>query len=191
MISREAPTQYPVHELIRKRWSPRAFADRPMNESLLLQVFEAASWAFSSANRQPWRYIYGHKGSPTFATLLSCLLPFNQIWVQHVPILILSIAHTIDDEGKENASAWHDLGAANATLALEAAASGLVTHPMGGFDRLKTRELCRLRDGADPVAFIALGYQGDPSMLPEKLRDRETAPRSRKPFTELISNNIP
>ena len=191
MISWEAPTQYPVHELIRKRWSPRAFADRPVDEALLLQVFEAASWAFSSANRQPWRYIYGHKGSPVFATLLSCLNPSNQIWVQQAPILILSIAHTIDDEGKDNSSALHDVGAANATLALEAAANGLVTHPMGGFDKVKTRELCRLRDGADPVTFIALGYQGDPSMLPEKLRDRETALRSRKPFTELVSNIIP
>ena len=191
MISREASTHYPVHELIRKRWSPRAFADRPVDEALLLQVFEAASWAFSSANRQPWRYIYGHKGSPVFATLLSCLNPSNQIWVQQAPILILSIAYTIDDEGKDNSSALHDVGAANATLALEAAANGLVTHPMGGFDKVKTRELCRLRDGADPVAFIALGYQGEPSMLPEKLRDRETAPRSRKPLTELISYIIP
>jgi nitroreductase len=191
MTSREATTQYPIHEIIRKRWSPRAFADKPVDEALLMQVFEAASWAFSSVNRQPWRYIYGHKGGVTFATLLSCLNPSNQIWVQHAPILILSIAHTIDDDGKENSSARHDLGAANATLALEAVANGLVTHPMGGFDADKTRALCHLRAGADPVAFIALGYPGDPSMLPEKLQDRETAPRSRKPLSELISNIIP
>jgi nitroreductase len=190
-MAREALTAYPVHELIRKRWSPRAFEDRSVDDGMLRQIFEAASWSFSASNRQPWRYFYGLQGSPVYSALLQCLNPSNRVWAEKAPVLILSVALSVDDEGKENGYAFHDAGAANALLSLEAAANGLAAHPMGGFDESQAKNLFQLRDGADPVVILALGYPGDSSLLPEKLRERETLPRTRKKLDDIISNILP
>jgi nitroreductase len=186
----ETTTTYPVHELIRQRWSPRAFSAQQVAPEALEQVLEAASWAFSAMNEQPWRYIYAHKSdTEAFNRLLSCLLPANQAWAKHAPVLILSLVKTHYDNGTLNRTAMHDVGAANATLFLEATALGLHGHVLGGFDMARTREVLNLPESLEPVAFISLGYVGTPDQLDEPFRARETAARKRKPLVEFAFQN--
>ncbi|KAA9332046.1 nitroreductase family protein [Hymenobacter busanensis] len=187
---KEAIATRPIHELIRKRWSPRAFTKQAVPQEALEQVFEAASWAFSAMNEQPWRYIYAHKeDTEAFNRILSCLVPANQLWAKDAPVLIISLAKTHFDNGQPNRTAMHDVGAANATLFLEATALGLHGHVLGGFDYAKTREEFALPAHLDPVAFIALGYVGAAEQLEEPFRSRETAPRSRKPVADFAFNH--
>ncbi|OUJ74880.1 nitroreductase family protein [Hymenobacter crusticola] len=186
----ETSTSYPVHELIRQRWSPRAFSAQPVAPEALEQVLEAASWAFSAMNEQPWRYIYAHKAdTEAFERLVSCLLPANQAWAKHAPVLMLSLVKTHYDNGQPNRTAMHDVGAANANLFLEATALGLHGHVLGGFDIARTREVFNLPEGLEPVAFIALGYVGTPDQLDEPFRTRETAQRKRKALAEFAFRN--
>ncbi|GAA4348041.1 hypothetical protein GCM10023185_03580 [Hymenobacter saemangeumensis] len=182
-----APTTYPVSPLIRQRWSPRSFTGQAIAPDTLNQVFEAASWAFSAMNEQPWRYIYAHQAdTEAFERLLSCLLPGNQPWARHAAVLAISLVKTHYDNGQPNRTAMHDVGAANATLALEATALGLGTHVMGGFDMARTREVFGLPHTLDVVAFLALGYPGEAEQLEEPFRSRELAPRRRKALDEFV-----
>jgi nitroreductase len=181
-----APTIYPISDSIRQRWSPRSFTDQAVEPEVLNQIFEAGSWAFSAMNEQPWRYIYAHKSdTEAFNRLLECLVPANQAWAKHAPVLVLSLVKTHFDNGQLNRTAMHDVGAANATLVLEATALGLSAHLMGGFDLARTRELFELPDNLEPVAFIAIGYAGPAEQLDEPFRTREAAPRQRKPLTDF------
>jgi nitroreductase len=183
-----ANTENPVYDLIRKRWSPRAFNGEPISEKELNTIFESASWAFSSMNYQPWRYIYAHRSDENnFSLLLDCLVPFNQEWAKNASALILSLAKKKYDDGKQNLLSLHDLGAANATLALQAQSMGIYSHFMGGFDKNKTVQNLKIEsEEYEPVAFIALGYIDSPEKLNEKLLKRETAPRIRKPVSEIV-----
>jgi len=183
---KHATTTYPVHELIRKRWSPRAFAATPVAPEVLQQVFEAASWAASAMNEQPWRYIYAHQADQeTFQKMVDCLVPGNQPWAKNAPVLVLALVKTHYDNGKPNGSALHDLGMANANLIFEATALDLHGHFMGGFDPDKTRELFALPDTLQPAAFIALGYLGEAERLEEPFLSREKAPRQRKAVADI------
>lgn len=183
---KHAPTSYPVHELIRKRWSPRSFASYPVAPETLNQVFEAASWAASAMNEQPWRYLYAHHAdTETFGKMVDCLLPGNQPWAKNAPVLILALAKTHYDNGNANGAALHDLGLANANLILEATAVGLHGHFMGGFDANRTRELFGLPETLQPVAFIALGYLGEAQQLEEPFLTREKAARQRKGVADI------
>lgn len=181
-----ATTTYPVLETIRKRWSPRSFASYAVAPDTLNQVFEAASWAASAMNEQPWRYIYAHHADQeTFQKMVDCLLPGNQPWAKHAPVLILALAKTHFDNGNPNGAALHDLGMANGNLSLEATALGLYTHFMGGFDQARAKELFHLPDTLQPVAFIALGYLGEAEQLEEPFLSREKAPRQRKAVNDI------
>lgn len=189
---KHAPTKYPVHELIRSRWSPRAFAAQPVAPETLAQVLEAASWAFSAMNAQPWRYIYAHQGTAAFDKMVDCLLPGNQPWARHAPVLLLALAKTHFDNGQPNAAALHDVGAANATLLLEATALNLHGHLMGGFDHDRTRQEFSLFDELQPVVFIALGYAGAAEQLDEPFRTREAGARQRLALADFaFQNEIP
>ncbi|WP_222841315.1 nitroreductase family protein [Hymenobacter sp. BT188] len=184
---RTAPTTYPISDLIRQRWSPRSFTSQQVSPEDLNRVFEAASWAFSAMNEQPWRYIYADQSDPeAFNRLLECLVPANQAWAKHAPVLILSLVKTHYENGHLNRTAQHDVGAANATLTLEATALGLSVHAMGGFDMDRTREHFELSENLEPVTFLALGYAGPAEQLDEPLRSREVAPRQRKPLDEFV-----
>lgn len=184
---RTVPTTYPVSDLIRQRWSPRSFTSQEVAPDTLHHVFEAASWAFSAMNEQPWRYIYAHKSdTEAFNRLLECLVPANQAWAKHAPVLILSLVKTHFANGNLNRTALHDVGAANATLVLEATALGLSAHLMGGFDMARTREQFDLPEGMEPVTFLTLGYAGPADQLDEPYRSRENAPRQRKPLAEFV-----
>lgn len=181
-----ASTTFPIQETIRQRWSPRAFAATPVAPEALHQVFEAASWAASAMNEQPWRYLYAHQtDQAAFAKLVDCLAPGNQPWARHAPVLILTLAKTHYDNGAANGVALHDLGMANANLILEATALGLHGHFMAGFDAAKARTAFQLPDGLQPVAVIALGYLGDASQLEEPFLSREAAPRQRKALADF------
>lgn len=183
---KHAPTTYPVHELIRQRWSPRSFASQPVAYEALQQIFEAASWSASAINAQPWRYIYAHYADQeNFQKMVDCLLPGNQPWAKNAPVLILALANTQFDNGQPNGAALHDLGMANATLSIEATALGLHTHFMGGFDHAHTKKVFNLPDTLQPVAFIALGYVGDAELLEEPFLSREKAARQRKSISEI------
>jgi len=183
-----APVQFAIEPLLARRWSPRAFSDRPVEHEKLRQLFEAARWAASCFNDQPWNYIVATREDPAaFEKMLACLVPANQAWAKAVPVLAISVARTkFRHDGSPNRHAQHDVGAASASLALQAASLGLAVHQMGGFDATRARETYHIPADHEPVAAIAIGYPGDPAALPEKLRERESAPRTRRPISEFV-----
>jgi nitroreductase len=187
MSAKPAETQYPVHELIRDRWSPRAFSDRPVENEALLSLLEAARWAASASNHQPWSFIVATKDNPTeYERLLGILVEFNQGWAKVAPALILAVAKVVNDDGKENRYAFHDVGLALGNLSLQATALGLSVHQAAGFDRDKAIAEFQIPEGYAPATALIVGYAGDPDSLPERLREREIAPRLRKPLQEFV-----
>lgn len=186
----ETEKKIEINELIQNRWSPRAFDNRPVEDEKLAALFNAASWAPSAMNEQPWRFVYATKENPeAYGKLLSCLVEANQVWAKEAPVLILTIAKTnYSNNGGPNAYAWHDTGLATAKMALQATELGLHLHIMGGYSADKAREVLGIPEGYEPVSMIALGYLGDASQLPDHLRAREGAPRNRKPLQELVIN---
>lgn len=185
---KQASPDYPIHDLIARRWSPYAFSDRAVSEDDLRSLFEAASWSASSYNEQPWSYIVATKANAAeFEKLLSSLVEGNQIWAKDAPVLALGCTRLFfASNGKPNAAAVHDLGLASATLTLEATARGLFVHQMIGILPDKARELYHIPEGVQPLTGLAIGYAADPNKLPEKLRQRDLAPRTRKPLTEFV-----
>jgi nitroreductase len=188
MINKVANTQHPVEELLRQRWSPRAFSERMVEPEKLQSVLEAASWAASSNNEQPWSYIIATQNNQAeFDRLLACLAEGNQEWARQAPVLMLSVAKLhFEKHGQENRHAFHDVGAASTTLAIQATALGLYVHQMAGFDVAKARQTYGIPDSHEPVAAIALGYLGEPQTLSEKLLQRELSPRTRKPLAQFV-----
>jgi nitroreductase len=187
-MSMRATTDHPVNELIAARWSPYAFADRPVTRADLCSLFEAARWAPSSYNEQPWSYLVATREEPEeFARLLSCLVEGNQLWAKAAPVLALGCTRlTFARDGKPNAAAVHDLGLASANLVLEATARGLVVHQMIGILPAQARAVYQIPEGVQPLTGLAIGYPGDPDQLPERLRDRDRARRLRKPAAEFV-----
>lgn len=187
-MEKPAPTEHDVHELIRDRWSPRAFSDRAVGDAELRSFLEAARWAASCFNEQPWRFIIARRESPAeFDQLLSCLSETNQRWAKGAAVLMLSVASmAFAKNGKSNRHALHDVGLAAAQLTLQATALGLAVHQMAGFSMERARERFAIPEDFEPVAAIAVGYPGNPDDLPEDLRERERGERSRKPQSEFV-----
>ncbi len=182
-----AITDQPVAETILRRWSPRAFSDRPVAPADLKILFTAASWAASSYNEQPWRFLLGVNPGETYMKLFSALLPLNQGWAKDAPVLYASLAKkTFTKSGQPNKVALHDVGAASATLSLEATRLGLHTHGMAGFDADLLRASFGIPTEFDPVAVWALGYLGDPANLPDNFKVPESQPRDRKPLADIL-----
>lgn len=187
-MSKEAKTDFPVHELIAKRWSPYAFDDRPVSREDLCSLLEAARWAASSYNEQPWSYILATKDkADEFAKVLSCLVEGNQEWAKAAPVLMLCCTNLkFTRNGKPNAAAEHDLGLAAGNLCFEATARGLYVHQMIGILPDKAREVFAIPDGVEAKTGMAIGYAADPAELPDKLKQRDTAPRERKALSEFV-----
>jgi nitroreductase len=186
-MDKPAQTEFPIHDLLVRRWSPRSFDERPVDRQALWTLFEAARWAPSSNNEQPWRFIVASKTDQQaeWNRLFGCLVEGNRRWAVHAPVLMLSIASmNFEDDGTPNRHAFHDSGLAAENLVLQATASGLVAHQMAGFDVEKARGDLKIPSGYEPVAMIAVGYPGDPAALPDRLRERELQPRSRRPIRE-------
>lgn len=181
-------TRVPLHDLVASRWSPCAFDDREVPVADLIALFEAARWAPSCFNEQPWRFLVGRKGhGPTWERVLSCLVEPNQVWAKFAPVLMLTLASTrFDRNGEPNRHALHDVGLAMGNLAIEAAARRLFVHQMGGILPDRARAEFVLPEDVDVVAGVAIGYLGDPSRLPERVRDRDSAPRSRRALDTLV-----
>jgi nitroreductase len=187
-VEKPAHNVHPIEELVRRRWSPRAFAERPVEPEKLASMFEAARWSASSFNEQPWSFIVATRDNEgEFARVLGCLVESNQTWASHAPVLIVSVARLkFAQSGKPNSHAIHDVGLATAQMINQAMALGLFAHPMAGFYPDKVREACGVPEGHDPIAVIAAGYAGDPAALSDSLRQRELAPRVRKPQEEFV-----
>jgi nitroreductase len=185
---KHAPDADGVLPIFLERWSPRAFDDRDVSPADLAKVFEAARWAASSGNGQPWKFLVGTRNSPTHNKIYEALVDFNKEWAGHAPVLILGTALAVSPHsGKPNAYALYDLGAAASYLTLQAASQGLVAHQMGGFSHDTARRLLEIPDNYALGSVIALGYQGEPAVLPnDKLIEREIAPRDRKPLSEIV-----
>ncbi len=185
---------HPILPLFLDRWSPRAFADRPIGDAALLPLFEAARWSPSSFNAQPWRFVYARRGDEHWESFFSAIMPFNQVWVANASALVFVLSDTMMTmEGERTASYSHsfDAGAAWMALALQAAHMGLAVHAMGGFDGDLARKAINAPDDFRIEAAIAIGYPGDKAQLPEKLREREVK-SGRRPLGEtLYSGPIP
>jgi nitroreductase len=186
-LDKSADTKLDLHPFVRNRWSPRAFSAQSVSPADLELLLEAARWAPSCSNEQPWRFIVARKeDAASFAKILSVLDEGNQIWTKHAPVLMLTNAKkTFGTTGKPNRWAPHDTGLALGNLIVQASAIGIFVHPMAGFDAEKARSVFHIPDDFEPMAAVAIGYLGDPNSLPEKLRLRELARRTRKPLNEV------
>ncbi|MCZ6776875.1 MAG: nitroreductase family protein [Ignavibacteria bacterium] len=180
--------KYPIHELLRQRWSPRAFANRPVEPEKLLSILEAARWSQSTFNEQPWSFVLASKeDQPEHERLLSCLNEGNLRWARCAPVLMLSVARlNFEKNGRPNRHALHDVGMAVASMVLQATSLGLSMRQMAGFFPDKARDRYAIPEGYEPVAVIALGYLGKVDTLPEELREKELSRRNRKEMREFV-----
>lgn len=186
-LKKPAETGAPIHDLIRHRWSPRAFDGRAVEPDKVRSLLEAARWAPSSYNAQPWYFIVGTKDDlENYNRVLESFIEFNQGWAKQAPVVALSVAKLKFDDGKPNRHAFHDVGQAAANLGIQAEELGLSVHQMAGIDPEKARKLFSIPPDYEAVAGMAIGYAGDPASLPEELHKRELAPRQRKPLDSFV-----
>ena len=188
MNRKTASTDYPIHELLAARWSPYSFDDRSVTTADICSLFEAARWAPSSYNEQPWGFIVARKEeTEEFNKLLSCLVQANQDWAKAVPVLVLGVVTLrFTRNGKENRAAVHDLGLAAENLVLEATSRGLSVHQMIGIEPDKARKIYGIPEQSEAWTAMAIGYRGDPAKLPEGLKERDLTPRKRKRLAQFV-----
>ena len=186
IIVNKANTDYPISEIIAKRWSARAFSTKPVENSKLLSILEAARWAPSSRNEQPWRYIVFTNENPEMLKKAQSVLKEINDYAKRAPILICAISKkTYSENGNPNRLYFHDLGAANENMFLEAFNQGLIMHEMGGFDVQKARDVFNVPEEYEVGIMIAIGYQDTYHVLPDRLREKVFTPRVRKPLSEI------
>jgi len=187
-VEKPAPTAHSILDLLRRRWSPIAFAPKPVEREKLQSILEAARWSASSFGAQPWSFLVAERGDAAeFEKMLSCLADKNQEWARHAGVLLISVAAVnFAHNGKPNRHAFHDVGQAAAYLTVEAMELGLWVHQMAGIHLEKIREIYSIPEGYEPVAGIAVGYATTPEHLPESLQQRHVSPRSRKPLGEFV-----
>jgi nitroreductase len=186
---KKANIKYPIQELFIERWSPRAFSEMPVEKEKVRSILEAARWAPSAGNQQPWRFFIGFHGDDTWMKIFESLDEGNKVWVRPVPVLLLSMGEkTYYRKGKQFTNSYYayDTGQAAAYLTAEAAFHGLHVHQMGGFDAETAARILEIPEDFQPLTVIAVGYLADPSILPDDLKERELAPRTRKGFDELV-----
>lgn len=186
-MRKTASTSVPVHPLLAERWSPRGFdSAHELSDQALTALLEAARWAPSAQNTQPWRFLVTRRGEQAHGRLFSALAPGNRAWAGAASALILVAARTEGDDGGHQPWALYDTGQAVAALVTQAQANGLAVHQMGGFDIAAVRAEFGLSDALTPVVVLAIGLRGSTTDLPEQLAERETAPRTRRPVSDLL-----
>lgn len=184
--TKPAPSEHPIMEVIKNRWSPVIYSDKPVEKETIESLLEAARWAPSSFNEQPWQYIVGYKGDENHQKIGETLAEGNA-WAKSAPVLMISVARTFfDHKHKPNRHYMHDTGMATMNLVLQATEMDLATHQMAGFDTDKTRELFNVPEDFEPGSVIVVGYAGDPSSAPDDKKERDSAPRQRKSFEDMI-----
>ncbi|MDQ3100697.1 MAG: nitroreductase family protein [Bacteroidota bacterium] len=182
-----ARSELPVHPLINERYSPRAFSERDITNDELVLLFEAARWAPSSLNEQPWRFVIVRKGEKGHSAMLEAMNVSNRTWADKAPVVLLSLTRiTLERSGIPNPHARHDLGLAVAQLTVQATSLGIGLHQLGGIDAEKARNSFNVPPEYDVVSMLVLGFHGDPADLPELLRDRELRRSTRKPLDDLL-----
>jgi nitroreductase len=188
MLEKKAETSVPIHELLARRWSPRAYdPTRPVAAEQLKALLEAGRWAPSCNGDEPWRYLVWERNRDPLGwqKAFDCLTGSNQAWVRNAPLLMLSCAGSkFVHNDKPNRWAQHDTGMASLSIVLQAVALGLIAHQMAGFDADKARAAFRIPDDFTPMAMIAIGYQAEPATLPPDIKAKELAPRKRRPLRE-------
>ena len=186
-MEKPAVTNISIHPILKRRWSPRSFDSRPVEAEKLRRLFEAARWAPSSFNEQPWRFMLGIKGDETWEKIFDSLLEWNQQWAQSAPVLVMSIGSThYDKTGKENDVYKYDVGQSVAHMTFQAYEEGLVMHQMGGFSKKKAIAHFDIPEQFQPLTVSAIGYQADPSLLPEEYNKLEFSERHRNPITQQV-----
>lgn len=178
-----------LNKSIKNRWSPRVFSDEPITDEMIDLLFEATRWAPSARNEQPWKYYYVRsENEKVFNDLIKILDGINPSWAKNAKILIVSVVKkNYDYKNRPNRNALHDIGAANISLAIQAAEMGFQVHQMAGFDKVKATEYLQLdTDNFEPITIFAVGFPGNPEKLPEDLKIRELTPRSRKKQSDFI-----
>jgi nitroreductase len=176
-----------IHQLIADRWSPVAFSDRQVEKDKLDALFEAARWAPSSYNAQPWKFMVAQKGEELYPVLFGLLNDANKQWAHTAPVLVLSMAEmVVPGRSSTNRFAFHDTGMAVANLLAQATASGLFVHQMGGYDTAGAKKVLNLPAHFEPAAMMAVGYKGDPSLLPSEIASREKKERTRHPHEAFV-----
>lgn len=187
-MEKPADLDYEVHDLIKRRWSPRVFADRPLEPRTLRSLLEAARWAASCYNEQPWRFLVAQRQDPVeFQKMVDCLVPTNESWAKHAAVLMITVASPVfERSGKPNRHAWYDVGQAAAQMALQATHEGLFMHQMGGFYPDKVRETYGVPAELEPVSAIAIGYPATADDIPDSMRERELATRTRRPQSAFV-----
>jgi len=175
--------------VIEKRHSPRAFAEKEISEEEINLLFEAARWAPSARNEQPWKYFYTSQKSENFQKFIACLVPINQLWAKNAQFIILSVGRKLYSENNSpNKFYLQDVGAANAYIALQACEMGFQVRQMGGFDLDKTLQTFEINPEIEtPISFIAVGYKGEADLLPENMREMELKLRVRKPISDFLT----
>jgi nitroreductase len=186
VFERSAPTDHEIFDLLARRWSTRAYTEQSIDPETLRRLFEAARWAPSSGNGQPWNFLVARKeNAAEFEKIANCLNPGNA-WAKSAAVLAISVASLDRSPGKPNPTAHHDVGLACENMAIQATALGLSLHMMGGFSHEKARATFAIPDRWEPIAAISIGHPGDPNTLPDELRAKDLAPRHRKPIREFV-----
>jgi nitroreductase len=179
-----------LNKVISGRWSPVAFSARLPEPETIALLFEAARWAPSSFNAQPWKFIYGYKGDEVHQMLFGLINEVNKVWAKTAPVLILSMAEMIPPgRSSVNKYALHDTGMAVGNLLAQATDLGIYVHQMGGYDHQSARTVLNLPETYEPVAMMAVGYKGDPNILPENVAIREDQKRERNPMDAFVFNH--
>jgi hypothetical protein len=188
-MDKPALTDLTLHPIIANRWSPRAFENRNIDHNVLERILEAARWAPSSRNDQPWRFIVGHKGDETWDKIFSTLVDFNKKWAKLAPVLILSVGHKISAKtGKFNSVWQYDLGQSVAYLTFQAMHEGIWVHQMGGLDTAEAGKIFNVPEDFEVFTAIALGYKAEPEVLEENFITMEKSKRSRLTPEKLFFN---
>lgn len=190
MTASTSDKTFPIHDALAGRRSPRAYSQSAeLTPEQVGPLFEAARWAASSSNSQPWSFVVGFRGDEIFSTILGTLASGNAVWAEHASALVANIARTHTDEGKVLSHAWYDLGQAVAHLSIQATVEGILVHQMGGFDSEALGTALGLDDHHRVVTVMTLGLQGDVADLPENLQEREKSPRVRKLLRDMVSGS--
>ncbi len=188
-MRKTATSEFPILDVLKERWSPRAYDAKPVEDEKLWSLLEAARWSPSGGNSQPWSFIVTRKGDVAFDKLVSALSGNNQKWAGNAPILIVSVGKKTRADGTPNPYASYDVGQAVAHMSIQAESAGLRVHQMAGFDAQQVRAIFEIPEGYDPLTVIAIGYFGSLEQLPDDLQQRETLDRSRKHWNEFVFSN--